>query len=145
MLGAVWLVIGVVLAVRNHRPSTALWTLGAYLVATLSASGLQAAIPRDRPHLPTLLPRPGTHSFPSGHATTSFACATLLAAVEPRLRVPLYVLAALIAFSRLEVGVHFPLDVLAGSALGFGLGAAVRALRRREASRPQRRPRRQAG
>ena len=48
MLGAVWLVIGVVLAVRNHRPSTALWTLGAYLVATLSASGLQAAIPRDR-------------------------------------------------------------------------------------------------
>jgi undecaprenyl-diphosphatase len=145
MLGTVWLVIGVVLAVCNRRVSIALWTLGAYLLATLSASGLQAAIPRDRPHLPTLLPRPGTHSFPSGHATTSFACATLLAAVEPRLRVPLYVLAALIAFSRLEVGVHFPLDVLAGSALGVGLGAAVRALRRREAGRPQRRPRRRAG
>jgi undecaprenyl-diphosphatase len=145
MYGAVWLAAGVLLAVRNRRPSTALWTLGAYLAATLSASGLQAAIPRERPHLPTLLARPGTHSFPSGHATTSFACAALLAAVEPRLRVPLYVLAALIAFSRLEVGVHFPLDVLAGSALGFALGATVRALRRREASHPPRHPRRRAG
>ena len=145
MYGAVWLAIGVVLAVLKRRPSTALWTLAAYLTATLTASGFKAAIPRERPHLPTLLPRPGTHSFPSGHATTSFACAALLAAVEPRLRVPLYVLAALIAFSRLEVGVHFPLDVLAGSALGLALGAAVRALRRREASRPPRRPRRRAG
>jgi membrane-associated phospholipid phosphatase len=115
------------------------------VTATLSASGLQAAIPRDRPRLPTLVPRPGTHSFPSGHATTSFACAALLAAVEPRLRIPLYVLAALIAFSRLEAGVHFPLDVLAGSVLGLVLGGAVRALRQREASRRRRRPQQRAG
>jgi undecaprenyl-diphosphatase len=145
MYGAVWLALGVLLAVLHRRPSTAVWTLAAYLTATLSASGLQAVIPRERPHLPTLLPRPGSHSFPSGHATTSFACATLLAAVEPRLRVPLYALAGLIAFSRLEVGVHFPLDVVAGSALGFGLGAAVRALRRREAGHRRRRPPQPAG
>jgi undecaprenyl-diphosphatase len=145
MYGAVWLALGVVLAVVHRRPSSALWALAAYLTAALSASGLQAAIPRERPRLPTLLPRPGTHSFPSGHATTSFACAALLAAVEPRLRVPLYVLAALIAFSRLEVGVHFPLDVIAGSALGLALGGVVRALRRREASHRRQRPQQQAG
>lgn len=145
MYGAVWLALGVVLAVARRRPGTALWTIAAYATATLSASALKAAIPRERPRLPTLVPRPGTHSFPSGHAATSFACAALLAAVEPRLRIPLYVLAALIAFSRLEAGVHFPLDVLAGSVLGLVLGGAVRALRRREASHRRRRPQQRAG
>ena len=145
MFGAVWLAIAAVLAVARRRPSTALWTLAAYLTATLTASALQAAIGRERPRLPTLVARPSTHSFPSGHATTSFACAALLATVEPRLRVPLYVLAALIAFSRLEVGVHFPLDVLAGTVLGLVLGGAVRALRRREASRRRQHPQQPAG
>ena len=68
--------------------------------------------------------RPQTSSFPSGHASTSFACATVLGSFAPRLRVPLYVLAALIALSRTYVGVHFPLDVLAGAAWGLLVGWA---------------------
>ena len=56
----------------------------------------------------------------------AFACATVLALAVPRLRWPLFALAALIAFSRVYVGVHYPLDVLAGAALGVTLGLAVR-------------------
>jgi undecaprenyl-diphosphatase len=67
----------------------------------------------------------GSSSFPSGHATTAFACATMLAAFAPRLRVPLFALAALIALSRLYNGDHYPLDVLAGAALGTATAAIL--------------------
>ena len=92
---------------------------------------LKAELGRDRPPLarpdPEPLVRlPATHSFPSGHATVSFACATVLALAVPRLRWPLFALAALIAFSRVYVGVHYPLDVIAGAVLGVAVGLVVR-------------------
>ena len=89
-----------------------------------------------RPHLHALVARPHTHSFPSGHATTSFACATVLALLLPRLRVPLFLLAAAVAWSRVYVGVHYPLDVLGGAVLGVAIALALRVLVRREARRP---------
>ena len=65
----------------------------------------------------------------------------VLTAFEPRLRVPLYALATLIALSRTYVGVHYPLDVLAGAAWGLLVGwALVRALRRLAAGRRRSRP-----
>ena len=104
----------------------------------LVSSLLKAAIPRTRPHDHPLVTRPHTHSFPSGHATTSFACATVLALMLPRLRVPLLLLAAAISWSRVYVGVHWPLDVFAGAALGVGIGVAVaRALPRLVRVRPR--------
>ena len=69
-----------------------------------------------------------TYSFPSGHATVSFACATTLALAVPRLTWPLFTLATLISFSRVYVGVHYPLDVLAGAALGVAIAIALRTL-----------------
>ena len=58
----------------------------------------------------------------------------------PRLAVPLYLLAAAIAFSRVYVGVHYPLDVLGGALLGIALATALRllerALRRSRGVRP---------
>jgi undecaprenyl-diphosphatase len=72
---------------------------------------------------------PQSNSFPSGHAATSFAAATVIAAAAPRLRIPLYVLAALVAWSRVYVGVHYPLDVIGGAIYGTLLGLLlVRAL-----------------
>ena len=134
--GAVWIAAGIVLALVRRRAGPAVWVACTWIAADLLSLLLKAAIPRARPRVATLLPRPSTHSFPSGHAATSFACACVLAALEPRLRVPAYILAAAIAFSRLEVGVHFPLDVLAGGVLGLGVGLCVAtALRRREAAR----------
>jgi undecaprenyl-diphosphatase len=86
---------------------------------------------RHRPFVHQLGPATTTHSFPSGHTATSFACAVVLASLAPRLRVPCFVLAVLIAFSRLYNGDHFPLDVLAGAVLGLLVGAVVLRVSRR--------------
>lgn len=66
------------------------------------------------------------HSFPSGHATTAFAAAFVWAAFLPKARWGFYALAALVAFSRVYLGVHFPFDVLYGGFLGslVGIGTA---------------------
>lgn len=132
--GIIWLLVAVAVSGFSwSRPW--LWTrIGAtILIAEGVSATLKAWTDRDRPPLadPTpepLVSLPGTGSFPSGHATVSFACATVLALAVPRLRVPLFVLAALIAFSRIYVGVHYPFDVLAGAVLGYALARALRML-----------------
>jgi undecaprenyl-diphosphatase len=124
-LGLVWLAIALVLALLWRRP----WLFAAVLVADVVADLLaelgKTIVHRHRPFEHQLGPPTNTHSFPSGHTSTSFACATVLAAYAPRLRVPLYVLAALIALSRLYNGDHYPLDVLGGLALGLLVGVTT--------------------
>ncbi len=144
--GAVWLALAALLALALRRPQIFLWTLVADVLGELVSDGFKAAIPRARPHLDVLVARPHGHSFPSGHATTSFACATVLAQFAPRLRVPLLLLAAAIAWSRVYVGVHYPLDVLAGVLLGTAIGfAAATTLPQLAASRRRSRPAPRAG
>ena len=123
--GSVWLVLAAAVALSLRRPQVFVWTLVADGLGELAADALKGAIPRARPHVDALVTRPHSHSFPSGHATTSFACATVLALTFPRLWLPLFVLAAAIAWSRVYVGVHFPLDVLAGAVLGAAIGLVV--------------------
>ena len=132
--GLIWLVIAVAISGFSwSRPW--LWTrVGAAILLAESISGaLKEWVERDRPPVSdpdpaTLVGLPATHSFPSGHATVSFACATTLALAVPRLALPLYTLAVLISFSRVYVGVHYPLDVLAGAALGVAIAIALRKL-----------------
>jgi len=66
-------------------------------------------------------------SLPSGHSTTAFAAAVALGALFPRLRVPMFVLAAAVAISRVIQGAHYPSDVLAGAVLGTFGALLVRA------------------
>ncbi len=108
------------------------------LAGSLLANLLQRLFERHRPDVTRLLALPHSHSFPSGHATTSFACATVLGALEPRLRVPALLLAAAIAFSRLYVGVHYPTDVAAGAVLGTATGLLTIAAARRRSLRAPR-------
>jgi undecaprenyl-diphosphatase len=129
--GLLWLVLAVVLSGFSwRRPWLAARVAVTILLAEMVSALLKAWIDRDRPPLASpdpepLVRLPATGSFPSGHATVAFACATVLALAVPRLAAPLYVLAALVAWSRVYVGVHYPLDVLAGAALGVALGFAV--------------------
>jgi undecaprenyl-diphosphatase len=77
------------------------------------------------PQITALVATPDSASFPSGHAATAFAAAVAVGAFYPRIRWPLLGLAALVGLSRIYLGVHYWLDVIAGTALGIGLGLAV--------------------
>lgn len=68
-------------------------------------------------------------SFPSEHATGSFALATGVLVHRLRYGLALVALATLIAFSRVYVGVHYPYDVLGGAAIGITSAVAIRAAR----------------
>ena len=78
----------------------------------------------ERPHR---LRRPRSSSFPSGHASSAFLAATLLADDDPALR-PVYVLATFVAVSRIHVRIHHGSDVVAGAVLGLALGQLVKRL-----------------
>ena len=122
--------IGAVLAVLWRRP----WFFVALVVATLAADWLSLLlrqwIGRDRPPLVYPEPRPlvgvpHSGAFPSGHAAAAFAAATVIAYASRRLAVPAYILAALVAWSRVYVGVHWPLDVIGGAVLGVLVATAL--------------------
>ena len=73
-----------------------------------------------------LIKRPKGFSFPSGHSAAAFcAVGVLYGAKIKRLLWPSFILACLIAFSRLYLYVHFPTDVLAGALCGFLIGYGV--------------------
>lgn len=75
---------------------------------------------------------PASTSFPSGHSAAAFAFATGVGAVMPTAGIPLRTLAALVAYSRVHTGVHYPGDVIGGSLIGTALGQiTTRALHRR--------------
>jgi membrane-associated phospholipid phosphatase len=64
---------------------------------------------------------PRSTSFPSGHSASAFAFATGVATADPRAGIPLYPVAALVAYSRVHSGVHYPGDVIVGAVTGSAL------------------------
>jgi undecaprenyl-diphosphatase len=87
---------------------------------------------------------PASTSFPSGHAASAFAFAYAVGRHLPGLAVPVRLLAAGVAYSRVHTGVHYPGDVVVGSVTGAGTAAMVAAIfdrlapRRTGACRPGR-------
>jgi membrane-associated phospholipid phosphatase len=71
------------------------------------------------------VPMPRSTSFPSGHAASAFAFAYALGRHLPGLAVPIRLLAAGVAYSRVHTGVHYPGDVVIGSVTGAGTAAMV--------------------
>lgn len=68
---------------------------------------------------------PSSPSFPSGHAASGFAFAEAVAETMPVVAGPLRVLAAIVAYSRVHTGVHYPGDVIGGSLIGSSIGEGV--------------------
>ena len=119
--GIVWIAASLLLLIpRRTRDIGAAALLSMGICALCTNVVLKNWAARVRPYeavagLTALIPHPRDFSFPSGHTTASFACALVLARYLPRrYGVPALVLAALIAFSRLYVGVHYPTDILGG-------------------------------
>ena len=83
-------------------------------------------VARIRPYeliqgLECIVKKADDYSFPSGHTTNSLACAWVIFRRAPKKwGVPALILAILIAFSRLYVGIHYPTDVLGGAVIGIG-------------------------
>jgi membrane-associated phospholipid phosphatase len=126
--GIVWLVIGVVLAIADPDRRDA-WLVAGILgpVAIGLNYAVKLLVRRPRPILKGLPPlggAPSTLSFPSAHATSSFACATAMTRIAPEAAF-LFVLAAAIAACRPYLGMHYPSDVLGGVLIGTALGLVV--------------------
>lgn len=126
--GAVWFAIGVVLAVLDPGNREA-WAICAALGPVAIGLNYVVKLVAKRPRpvlegLPPLGGAPSSLSFPSAHATSSFAVATAMARVEP-LGALAFVLAFALALGRPYLGMHYPSDVLAGAVLGVALGLIV--------------------
>jgi membrane-associated phospholipid phosphatase len=123
-----WLALGLAgAALTGDGARRHVWLRGVRIVASSYAANfaVKLAVRRARPQLAELEPLTPTVSrlsFPSAHATTSFAAARAFSRVAPA--APLYGTALALALSRPYLGVHYPSDVVAGAALGTAIAGA---------------------
>jgi YegS/Rv2252/BmrU family lipid kinase len=137
-----WLTIAAAMAVFGGHRARRAALRGAVAIAITSGLvnlPLKYVARRDRPPLrrfgrPLPISMPGSFSFPSGHSASAFAFATGVGLEHPLMAVPIVPLASAVAYSRVHLRVHYPFDVLAGAAIGVGIGLlsgpVIRAVRR---------------
>jgi undecaprenyl-diphosphatase len=161
--GRFWIIPGILLALvygfAERRKAVVALSLAVLTVALsdpICCKLIKEWVHRLRPCNPLVLIDGGRFllghktslSFPSAHAMNMFAQAMLFSLLYPRRWLWFFIFAFLIGFSRVYVGVHYPLDVLAGAVLGMGIGAGVyygyravsvrvSAWRQRKASQPR--------
>ena len=120
----------VALVARRLRLAVAL--AAAWASGRAASTVLKAVVDRPRP---TLLlddvarrqAQPFDQAFPSAHTTVAVALAVVVGGALPRWRVPVVALAVAVAAARMYVGVHLPLDLVGGAALGLLAGIGVAA------------------
>ncbi len=130
--GVFWIALALVLLIPKKTRRTGAAMAVAMLLGLIIGNGLiKNLVMRTRPfdlahpvvsRSNLLIAPPSDYSFPSGHTLASFEAATALFKDHSVYGFLAYVLAILIAFSRLYLQVHYPSDVLGGAILGFLLG-----------------------
>ena len=124
--GAIWLLAAfIMLFFRKSRPCAVMLLTSLVLALLIGELGLKNIICRPRPFMVNRdivlnIKDPTGYSFPSGHSSCAFASAYVIARTlkSKAAGIGAYILACLIAFSRLYNYVHFPTDVLGGIILG---------------------------
>lgn len=124
--GWFWIAVGVALLLFKKTRTVGFTLLIALLINMfLTNLTLKDLFARPRPYtvspeLVTLIEKLSSYSFPSGHTSVSFSGALVLYRMMPKkVGIPAIILAAMIGFSRLYVGVHYPTDVLGGIVVGI--------------------------
>lgn len=122
--GAFWIILLVLMAFRKETRKIAIFAgislaLTGFLVNLVVKPMVMRARPFEELGIGILVPQPHGSSFPSGHASSSFATAWFLFLVKDRYRYLWLSVASIIAFSRMYLMVHFPSDILVGILIGM--------------------------
>ena len=126
--GLIWIIIAIImLFFVKYRKTGIMVGIGLLQGAVVGNVILKNLIARERPcwinemvHI--LISVPQDYSFPSGHTLSSFISATIIMHTDKQMGIAAYMLASMIAFSRLYLYVHFPTDILAGILIGIIIG-----------------------
>lgn len=123
--GMIWIGLSLLLSLNQQSRDASQLVLWALLLATIFGQvTIKTFVKRLRPcqeypEIKILVPVPSDHSFPSGHTTSSFACATIVCYFYPWLGIVCILFAGLMAFSRIYLFVHYLSDVVFGTVLGI--------------------------
>lgn len=134
--GIIWIVVGVLLLIPKKTRKCGIMVLAALLVMlVVNNLTLKKLIARTRPcytdgikHLfPELveIPKVTSYSFPSGHTTSAFSVAFTIYKQHKKLGIVALIMAAVMAFTRLYVFVHFPTDIYGGIIVAAGIAYFV--------------------
>ncbi|HHU87586.1 MAG: phosphatase PAP2 family protein [Pelotomaculaceae bacterium] len=124
--GLIWIALGLsffIFGRRSWKNAALLMLLALFASFLVDEELLKNIFRRPRPFetfagINLLVLPPDSYSFPSAHTANAFAAGLVLARKIPSVAGPVLALALLIAFSRVYVGVHYPLDILAGALVG---------------------------
>lgn len=126
--GTIWFLLAIPLLFFDRFRRTGISIILAMAVAFLCGEIIiKHIVRRNRPCKMVekdklLIKRPIDYSFPSGHSTSSFAVFTVICFTLPELCIPVFILACMIAFSRMYLQVHYPSDVACGIMIGILCG-----------------------
>ena len=124
--GMIWIVATIALLIPKKTRKAGIMSAAALLGSLIINNNIvKNIVQRPRPFvtftdLQIIIPTPSEFSFPSGHTSSSFAAAAVFYRHLPKkIGLPSVILAGMIGFSRLYVGVHYPTDVIAGVLMGI--------------------------